>query len=207
MSETEPESPETLEEALQLPSGPALLRTRHIAFHLAVVVFALCLFAAADSWFTLSGLGLAAALSILTGLAAGFVFTSEVHEWFHYLGAKFSGGNYSTPETMGLFVYDWDFEKSNVKQFFAMSVAGNIGGLLALVWLASSIETDTVARSALIAGSVASVAFAAAIEWPVLWRTRESRAPFAELSKVDAGVLQRASMTSLGAGLLVWYLL
>jgi hypothetical protein len=88
-----------------------------------------------------------------------------------------------------------------------MSIGGNIGGLLALFWLASSIETDTVARGALIAGSVASVAFAAAVEWPVLWRTRHSREPFAELSKVDAGVLKRAALISLGAGLLVWYLL
>ena len=207
MSETEPESPETLEEALQLPSGPALLRTRHIAFHLAVVVFALCLFAAADSWFTLSGLGLAAALSIVTGLAAGFVFTSEVHEWFHYLGAKFSGGNYSTPETMGLFVYDWDFKSNSTSQFFTMSVAGTIGSLLGLYSLYSWLPPDTVGRVAVIAGGAASLGFAGAIEWPVLQRTRQSGEPFAELSKVDQQVLTRSAAIGAVVAIVTWQVL
>jgi hypothetical protein len=87
-----------------------------------------------------------------------------------------------------------------------MSLGGNLGGLLALLLLASGIATDTAGRSALVAGALASVVFAAIIEWPVLWRTRSSREPLQELSKIDPGVLRRAAMGSLASGLLGWLL-
>lgn len=207
MPEPNPETPETLEEALQLPSSPALERARHAAFHLAVVVLALSLFAAADSWFTISGLGLAAALSVITGLAAGFVFTSEVHEWFHYLGAKFSGGTYSTPDKMGLFVYDWDFKSNSTSQFFTMSIAGTIGSLVGLYSLYTWLPPETVGRVAVIAGGAASLAFAGAIEWPVLRRTRQSGEPFTELSKVDEQVLTRSAVIAVVTTFVVWQML
>ncbi len=202
-----PEAPETLEEALQLRSSPALERARHAAFHLAIVVLALSLFAAADSWFTISGLGLAAVLSMITGLAAGFVFTSEVHEWFHYLGAKFSGGNYTTPTKMGLFVYDWDFKSNTTSQFFTMSIAGTIGSLVGLYSLYTWLPAETVGRVAVIAGGAASLAFAGAIEWPVLQRTRQSGEPFKELSKVDEQVLTRSTVIAIVTVVVVWQML
>ena len=198
---------ETPSSVQTMPTSPGVLLAKHALLQYGLVLLLLSLFAATDSWQHLTGWPLATVLASIMGLLAGFATTTVLHEWFHWLGAKLSGGTYVIPAKPGLFVYDWDFEKSDVKQFFTMSLGGNIGGLLALLWLASAIETDTVARSALIAGSVASVAFAAAVEWPVLWRTRESREPLAELSKVDAGVLKRALMISLGSGLLVWYLL
>ena len=37
------------------------------------------------------------------------------------------------------------------------------------------------------------------IEWPVLRRTRESGDPFAELSKIDLGVLKRSVLGGTGA--------
>ena len=207
MPEAIPEQTETLEEALKMPDSPGMKRARHAGFHLAVVVLALCLFAAADSWFTLTGLGLAAALSIVTGLAAGFVFTSEVHEWSHYLGAKFSGGAYSTPDSMGLFVYDWNFKDNTVNQFFTMSIAGTIGSLVGLYSLYAWLPPDTVGRVAVIAGGAASLGFAGAIEWPVLLRTRQSREPFQELAKIDQQVLTRSTVISAVVALLAWQIL
>ncbi|MEP1472852.1 MAG: hypothetical protein ABJK25_17895 [Halieaceae bacterium] len=205
MSDTaDTEQAENLNEALRLEDNAGLKRTRHLAFHLAVVVVTLCLFAAADSWFALTGLGLAAALSIATGLAAGFVFTSEVHEWFHYLGAKFSGGDYSTPDKMGFFVYDWNFEKNTVNQFFTMSIAGTVGSLVGLYSLFTWLPQDTVGRVAIIAGGAASLGFAAAIEWPVLMRTRQSREPFQELAKTDQQVLTRSTVIGAVVALITW---
>ena len=204
MSETDNENTENLNEALQLQDNASLRRIRHIAFHLAVIVVTLCLFAAADSWFAITGLGLAAALSIATGLAAGFVFTSEVHEWFHYLGAKFSGGAYTTPEKMGFFVYDWNFENNTVSQFFTMSIAGTVGSLVGLYFLLTWLPQDTVGRVAIIAGGAASLGFAASIEWPVLLRTRQSREPFQELAKTDQQVLTRSTVIGAVVALITW---
>ena len=204
MSETDNENTENLNEALQLQDNASLRRIRHIAFHLAVIVVTLCLFAAADSWFAITGLGLAAALSIATGLAAGFVFTSEVHEWFHYLGAKFSGGAYTTPEKMGFFVYDWNFENNTVSQFFTMSIAGTVGSLVGLYFLFTWLPQDTVGRVAIIAGGAASLGCAASIEWPVLLRTRQSREPFQELAKTDQQVLTRSTVIGAVVALITW---
>ena len=207
MPEANPEQTETLNDALKMPDNPGLKRARHAGFHLAIVVLALCLFAAADSWFTLTGLGLAATLSIITGLAAGFVFTSEVHEWFHYLGAKFSGGAYSTPDNMGLFVYDWNFQANSVNQFFTMSIAGTVGSVIGLYSLYTWLPPDTVGKVAVIAGGAASLGFAGAIEWPILLRTRQSREPFQELAKIDQQVLTRSAVISAVVAVLAWQML
>ena len=146
---------ETPSSAQTLPTSPGFLLAKHALLQYGLVLLLFSLFAATDSWQHLTGWPLATVLASIMGLLAGFSTTTVLHEWFHWLGARLSGGTYTIPPQPGLFVYDWDFDKSDVKQFFTMSIGGNIGGLLALVWLASSIETDTVARAALIAGSVA----------------------------------------------------
>jgi hypothetical protein len=187
-----------------LKSSPGFLLARHALLHWGLLLLVLSLFAAADSWQHLTGWGLASLLAFLTGLVAGFGATTVLHEWGHWLGAKLSGGSYSIPPGPGLFVFDWDFDSNSVGQFFCMSIAGNVGGLLALFYLASAVTTDSTGRAALVAGAFASVLFAAAVEWPVLWRTRQSRKPFQELSKIDPTVLKRAGWIAALGGLLAW---
>ncbi|MEH6567856.1 MAG: hypothetical protein V7709_02190 [Halioglobus sp.] len=162
------------------------------------------LFAAADSWSAITGLAIASLLSIVTGIVAGFATTTLVHEWFHYLGARLTAGDYEIPKKMSLFVFDWSFPKNNLKQFYTMSIAGSFGGLagIALLWLC--IPTDTAGRAALVASGVASFAFAAVIEWPVLMRTRKTGDPLGELSKIDERVLMRATLTSALVGWFSW---
>lgn len=190
-----------------LTHSPGFFLARHALIQFGLLVLLLSLFAAADSWQHITGWNLAAGLAWVTGLLAGFAVTSVLHEWFHWLGGKLSGGAYSIPEKPGLFVFDWDFENNSVRQFFTMSIGGNLGGVLALASLAAAVTTDTAGRSALVAGAVASVAFAAIIEWPVLWRTRTSGNPVQELSKIGPEVLKRAALGGMGAGLLGWYLI
>ncbi len=187
-----------------LTSSPGFLLARHALLQFGLLLVLLSLFAAADSWQHLTGWALAAGLACVTGFLAGFAVTTVLHEWSHWLGGKLSGGAYTIPARPGLFVFDWDFERNSVKQFFTMSIGGNLGGLLALLLLASAVTTDTAGRSALVAGALASVVFAAIIEWPVLWRTRASGNPLQELSKIDPAVLKRAALGSLAAGLTGW---
>ena len=122
-------------------------------------------------------------------------------------GAWLSGGAYAIPAKPGLFVYDWDFTANSVRQFKLMSVAGSVGGAVGLVLLWSSVPADTSGRAALLAGGVASFAFAAAIECPVLRRTGLSGDPLAELSKIDVSVLLRSLAVGIVAGVIAWYLL
>jgi hypothetical protein len=187
-----------------LKTAPGFLLARHALVQWGGLLLVLCLFAAADSWQQLTGWGLAGTLAGITGVIAGFGAVTVFHEWGHWLGAKVSGGRYTIPASLGLFVYDWDFDSNSVRQFFIMSIGGNLGGLLALWYLASAVATDSGGRAALVAGAVFSVVFAAVIEWPVLWRTRRSREPFQELSQVGPAVLKRAGIIGALAGLLVW---
>ena len=101
---------------------------------------------------------------------------------------------------------DWDFEANNNPQFFTMSIAGSVGGVISVIVLWQALDLASAGQMAVIAGAIASFIFGAIIEWPVLLRTRRSGEPLVELSKIDPGVLLRATLGS-GAGGLVTYLL
>ena len=189
------------------PPPPAKSRGMRLArlasTHALVFVVALSLFAAADSWSTVTGLGIATVLCVVTGALAGITITTLVHEWFHYLGARYSGAAYDIPDKQGLFLYNWDFTHNSVRQFLMMSVAGSVGGILALSILWTSVPADSWGRAALQGGAIASVVFAAYIEWPVIRRVRISRDPLAQLSKIDQRVLSRSFVVSSIAGVLM----
>ncbi len=171
--------------------------------HGLIFVAALSLFAAADSWSAITGLGIATVLCIVTGALAGITMTTLVHEWFHYWGARYSGAAYDIPHKQGLFLYNWDFTHNSVRQFIIMSVAGSVGGILALSILWSAVPADSWGRAALQGGAIASVVFAAFIEWPVIRRVRISRDPLAEMSTIDQRVLSRSFVVSSIAGVLM----
>jgi hypothetical protein len=142
-------------------------------------------------------------LCVVTGALAGITITTLVHEWFHYLGARYSGAAYDIPDKQGLFLYNWDFTHNSVRQFLMMSVAGSVGGILALSILWTSVPADSWGRAALQGGAIASVVFAAYIEWPVIRRVRISRDPLAQMSKIDQRVLSRSFAVSSTAGVLM----
>ncbi len=197
-----PEQATSVTEA-SIEMTPGLLLTRQAALHLLLVLVALGLYAAADSWYMLTGLGLALMLSIVTALLVGISVSTLIHEWFHLLGARLSGGAYHIPAKAGLFVYDWHFAENNVRQFYKMSVAGSVGGAVAVLLLWYALPIVSPGRAAVLAGAVASFVFAAVIEWPVVSRTRSSGDPLAELSKITPRVLLRALIAGTAAGALI----
>lgn len=168
--------------------SPAARLAKLAGVHLLVLIVALSLFAAADSWSEVTGLGLASLLGIVTGALAGVVTANLVHEWFHYFGARHVGAVFEIPSRPGLFLYDWDFAKNDTRQFLTMSVAGSVGGFVAIILLWNAVPADSWGRAALRSGVIASVIFAALIEWPVIRRVREGADPFTELAKVPRGL-------------------
>ena len=81
-------------------------------------------------------------------------------------------------------------------------VAGNIGGLVAILLLWSAVPADSWGRAALRSGVIASVIFAALIEWPVIRRVREGADPFTELAKIPQS-LKRNFTIALLSGILM----
>lgn len=186
------------------PPGPALPRGLRLAklagTHSLVFMLSLSLFAAADSWSTVTGLGIATFLCLLTGALAGVTISTLIHEWFHYLGARLTGARYNIPSKLGLFVFDWDYNANQLRQFLVMSVAGSVGGLVAIVLLWNAVPADSWGRAALHGGALAGFVFGSCVEWPVLRRIRAGGDPLAELSKINESVLARSFVVSLLAG-------
>lgn len=212
MNETQ--SPETVQDTTgssEAEQAPVDSQRKQRLFRIAgvqwlVLLVSLCLFAAADSWTAVTGLAFASVLGVATGILAGVVMTSVVHETFHLLGAQVSGGAYKVPARLGIFMYDWQFEKNSVQQFFVMSWAGSVGGALTVLVLWTSVPPDTAGRASLHGAAVAAFVYAAIIEWPVLMRTRRTREPFAELSKINERVLLHALYGGVAAGVVTGYL-
>jgi hypothetical protein len=177
---------------------------KHAALQFGIALIAFTLWAAADSWYLLTELSIASGLSIVMAAIAGVAVSTVVHEWFHFGGAIASGSAYTIPTKFGFFVYDFDYGKNNLRQFNIMSLAGQAGSwltVLALWWL---IPMDSAGRIMLVCGAAGSAVFGGIIEWPVIRRAQESGDPLAELSKIDAGVLQRSAIGGFGSGLLLW---
>jgi hypothetical protein len=160
--------------------------------HALVFLLALSAFAAADSWNTVTGLGVAGLLCIATAALAGVTTATLVHEWFHYLGARYCGAQFEIPSRPGLFVFNWDFGSNSVRQFLVMSITGSVGGILSVLLLWYAVPADSWGRAALRGAAIASVVYAALVEWPVIKRIRRGGDPLAELSKIDKALLSRS---------------
>lgn len=183
--------------------SPAARLAKLAGVQFLVLLVALSLFAAADSWSVVTGLRLASLLGIVTGALAGIVTANLVHEWFHYFGARYVGAAFEIPSRLGLFLYDWDFASNSRSQFLTMSVAGNVGGFVAILLIWNAVPVDNWGRAALLSGVIASVVFAALIEWPVIRRVRAGADPLTELAKVPAGLKRNFTIALLSGILMV----
>lgn len=184
-----------------LSRSPGIRLAKLMGVHFLAALLVLSLFAAAVSWSMVSGLGLASALSVATGALAGITLSTLVHEWFHYAGARYAGASFTVPKKLGLFLYDWHFEKNDQHQFLVMSVAGSVGGFLSLLFLWYAVPADNWGGAALRAGVIASIVFAALVEWPVVRRVREGADPMTELANIP-GRLRRCFVIASAAGIL-----
>ena len=181
--------------------SPGARLAKLMGVHLLVAMLVLSLFAAAVSWSAVSGLGLASLLSVATGALAGITLSTLVHEWFHYAGARYAGASFAVPEKLGLFLYDWHFDKNDRHQFLIMSVAGSVGGFLSLLFLWYAVPTANWGGAALRGGVIASIVFAAMVEWPIVRQVRRGADPFSELANIP-GRLQRCFVIASAAGVL-----
>jgi hypothetical protein len=164
-------------------SSASRARLAKLARHHGLVFLAAILsFVAVDTWSVSSTLLIAELLGVAIAALTGITIATLVHEWFHYWGARFARARYKIPAKQGLFVYVWDFGSNTTGQFLIMSIAGTLGGFLALALLWSIVPADNLGRAVLLSAAVASVIYSAMIEWPVIRRCRHSDDPLGELS-------------------------
>ena len=58
---------------------------------IAIAAAAISVWAAADTWYLVTGIWFAQVISIINAIFVGYVLGALFHEWGHYAGAKLSG--------------------------------------------------------------------------------------------------------------------
>ncbi len=168
------------------------------------------LFAAADSWATLTDLGVARGFAVLAAVLAGIGFAHLMHEWGHFLGARWSGAKAPLKAEPTLLAYDFDFKSNTNEHFLAMSYGGTLGNFLAITLIALAIPMDEPHRVALLSSAIAAAGFVAKLEWPVILHARENKDPMAALMHGFGGgfpVFRDAMLVGGAAGLIAYWLL
>ena len=169
----------------------------------AIALAALSLWAAADTWYLVSGLGFALAVSVLDAIFVGYILGALFHEWGHYTGAKISGARAPRVKSKGtsLFRFNFDMSANTQRQFHWMSLGGWIfhWGLLAILVLA--LPFDSIGRIALVSSVFGFILYATFIETGILRKTLGGSDPAETLGQLSAKTFQQAGIVGSVAGL------
>ena len=169
----------------------------------AIALAALSLWAAADTWYLVSGLGFALAVSVLDAIFVGYILGALFHEWGHYTGAKISGARAPRVKSKGtsLFRFKFDMSANTQRQFHWMSFGGWVfhWGLLAILVLA--LPFDSIGRIALVSSVFGFILYATFIETGILRKTLGGSDPAETLGQLSAKTFQQAGIVGSVAGL------
>ena len=169
----------------------------------AIALAALSLWAAADTWYLVSGLGFALAISVLDAIFVGYILGALFHEWGHYTGAKLSGASAPRvkPKGTSLFRFNFDMAANTQRQFHWMSFGGWVfhWGLLAILVLA--MPFDSIGRIALVSSVFGFILYATFIETGILRQTLGGSDPAETLSQLSAKTFRQAGIVGSVAGL------
>ena len=169
----------------------------------AIALAALSLWAAADTWYLVSGLGFALAISVLDAIFVGYILGALFHEWGHYTGAKLSGASAPRvkPKGTSLFRFNFDMAANTQRQFHWMSFGGWVfhWGLLAILVLA--MPFDSIGRIALVSSVFGFILYATFIETGILRKTLGGSDPAETLGQLSAKTFQQAGIIGSVAGL------
>ena len=169
----------------------------------AIALAALSLWAAADTWYLVSGLGFALAISVLDAIFVGYILGALFHEWGHYTGAKLSGASAPRvkPKGTSLFRFNFDMAANTQRQFHWMSFGGWVfhWGLLAILVLA--MPFDSIGRIAIVSSVFGFILYATFIETGILRQTLGGSDPAETLGQLSAKTFQQAGIVGSVAGL------
>ncbi len=177
-------------------------------YHGVMFMLALTAWGAADSWAISSSLLLAQGVAIINGAIAAYVMTNVLHEWGHFLGARMTAA-YSPVviEPRGFFMFRYDYDKNNDRQFLAMSLGGIIAPFVLLALILLLVPIDNPGRAALLAMTIAQTITVCTFEMPVMIRTYRGMQPKAALDQsLSAGDIDRSKVWGYTVGAVVWVL-
>ena len=168
-----------------------------------IALIALSVWAAADTWYLLSGLWFAQLLSIGDAIFVGYVLGALFHEWGHYSGAKLSGAQAPRvkPKGISLFRFNFDMSVNDQRQFHWMSFGGWVMHWALLLLLVIAIPFDSLARIALVSSVFGFIVYATFIETGILRQTLSGADPEGTLNQLTAKTFQQATIAGTVGGL------
>ena len=169
----------------------------------AIALAALSLWAAADTWYLVSGLGFALAVSVLDAIFVGYILGALFHEWGHYTGAKFSGASAPRvkPKGTSLFRFNFDMATNTQRQFHWMSFGGWVFHWGLLLILVAVLPLDSIGRIALVSSIFGFILYATFIETGILRQTLGGSDPAEPLGQLSVKTFQQAGVVGSVAGL------
>lgn len=169
----------------------------------AIAMAAISVWAAADTWYLVSGIWFAQAVSVLDAIFVGYILGALFHEWGHYTGAKLAGASAPRvkPKGTSLFRFNFDMSTNSQRQFHWMSFGGWVfhWGLLAVLFVA--IPFDSIGRIALVSSVFGFIVFATVIETGILRKTLGGSDPAETLGQLSAKNFRQASIAGSVGGL------
>jgi len=174
----------------------------------AIVAAALSLFAAADTWHTLTGSALAGAVSLIDGLLVGLGVAALLHEWGHFAGARLSGGTAPLRPFAGFLpLFDFDYTNNTRQQFQAMSIGGNAAHWSVFLVFFFGLPLASLGQVALASSAFGFCVFASSIEFPVIRHAAGGLSGIEALSKIPRDFVTRNGRYGLVAALLAFLVL
>ena len=168
-----------------------------------IALIALSVWAAADTWYLLSGLWFAQLLSIGDAIFVGYVLGALFHEWGHYSDAKLSGAQAPRvkPKGISLFRFNFDMSVNDQRQFHWMSFGGWVMHWALLLLLVIAIPFDSLGRIALVSSVFGFIVYATFIETGILRQTLSGADPKETLNQLTAKTFQQATIAGTVGGL------
>ena len=168
-----------------------------------IALIALSVWAAADTWYLLSGLWFAQLLSIGDAIFVGYVLGALFHEWGHNSGAKLSGAQAPRvkPKGISLFRFNFDMSVNDQRQFHWMSFGGWVMHWALLLLLVIAIPFDSLGRIALVSSVFGFIVYATFIETGILRQTLSGADPKETLNQLTAKTFQQATIAGTVGGL------
>lgn len=180
------------------------------SYHFAMVMGALTMWGAAETWAQATGWGIAQFAAVANAIVAAFVIASTIHEWGHFTGARLSGAvSPVLDEAKGhFFMFNFPFDQNDTRQFTWMSWGGILAPWIAVILAWTLVPLGLLGGKVLVAALVMKAVAAGTFEVPIVLAAAKSGEPAAELGKsVAAGTLPQSRKVGLAVGVALFVLL
>ncbi|MFP6807987.1 MAG: hypothetical protein VB957_12555 [Pseudomonadales bacterium] len=208
MSETtEEQSTSNEQPTAEKPKYSDWERFKKVAMYHGIAALALItLWAAADTWYVTTELGIANIISVLNALVAGSFLATLFHEWGHFTGARVAK-SYSpiVRDVKNQFVFGFNFARNSTNQFLSMSLGGPIGNWFLVLLVLLLVPMDNPGRVTLLAITVAKAISVCIFELPIIMRTISGGDPETELNtQLGNGSGDTGQVLGYVGGALLW---